>query len=226
MTFASIPAGRFLMGSATEGQDDERPVHEVAVDAFDLSVYPVTRAEYARFLAATGHEPPRDWTTPALAGDDHPVVGVNWYDATAFCAWRTREGEPLRLPTEAQWERAARGGLDERRYPWGDEVPAWIPDGGRGPLAGPWPVTLGEPNGFGLFGIAGNVHEWCADWYDAGYYARSPGSNPAGPADGHRRASRGGSWRHAITVSRSATRSRLDPTFRYTDYGFRVVRAR
>jgi formylglycine-generating enzyme required for sulfatase activity len=86
-------------------------------------------------------------------------------------------------------------------------------------------VTLGDPNGFGVMGIAANVHEWCADWHDRGYYAQSPAANPAGPPAGMRRASRGGSWRHAVTISRSAARSKLDPSFRYTDYGFRTVRS-
>ena len=104
-------------------------------------------------------------------------------------------------------------------------MPAWIPEGGRGPLPAPWPVTLGEPTVFGLYGIAANVHEWCADWHDRGYYAVSPGVNPQGPASGVRRASRGGSWRHAVTISRSAARSKIDPSFRYTDYGFRTVRS-
>jgi formylglycine-generating enzyme required for sulfatase activity len=86
-------------------------------------------------------------------------------------------------------------------------------------------VTLGPPNGFGLYGIAANVHEWCADWHDRGYYAVSPPLNPQGPASGVRRASRGGSWRHAITISRCAARSKIDPAFRYTDYGFRTARS-
>jgi formylglycine-generating enzyme required for sulfatase activity len=85
-------------------------------------------------------------------------------------------------------------------------------------------VTLGEPNDFGLYGIAANVHEWCADWHGAGFYGVSPDHNPSGPAEGQRRVSRGGSWRHAFTISRTAARSKLDPAFRYTDYGFRVVR--
>jgi sulfatase modifying factor 1 len=142
----------------------------------------------------------------------------------AFCSWRTTEGDPQRLPTEAEWERAARGGRDGAAFPWGDDLPSWIPDGGRGPLAGPWPVTLGEPTAFGLFGIAANVHEWCADWHDRGYYAVSPDRNPRGPGAGVRRTSRGGSWRHAVTISRSAARSKIDPSFRYTDYGFRTAR--
>jgi len=142
----------------------------------------------------------------------------------AYCAWRARHGSDERLPTEAEWERAARGGVDGAAFPWGDEIPSWIPGAGRGPLPAPWPVTLGTPNAFGLYGIAANIHEWCADWHAADYYAASPADNPPGPPSGRRRASRGGSWRHAITISRSAARSKIDPSFRYTDYGFRTVR--
>lgn len=223
MPFEAIPAGTFLMGSDA-GQDDERPVHRVHVDAFEMAIYPVTRGDYARFLAATGHTLPREWIDAAFAGDDRPVVGVSWHDAVAYCAWRTEAGSPERLPTEAEWERAARGPIGGAAFPWGDAIPSWIPDEGRGPLPGPWPVTLGEPNAFGLFGIAANIHEWCADWHDRAYYASSPAANPRGPDGGLRRASRGGSWRHAVTISRCAARSKLDPSYRYTDYGFRTVR--
>lgn len=217
--FVRIPTGRFTMG-ATDGQEDEVPVHEVHVDGFEMAVYPVTRHEYAAFLAASGHAAPREWLSPEFAEPDLPVCGVSWDDATAYCAWTGN----ARLPTEAEWERAARGGREGERFPWGDEIPRWIPAGGRGPLPGPWPVTLGEPNAFGLFGIAANVHEWCADWHARDYYAASPVENPRGPLQGQRRASRGGSWRHAVTVSRTAARSKLDPSYRYTDYGFRVAR--
>ena len=217
--YVRIPAGAFSMGS-TEGQEDEAPVHVVHVDAFDLAIHPVTRAEYADFVSAARHPAPRDWDAPEFQRPDYPVVGVSWEDAVAFCAWR---GD-VRLPTEAEWERAARGGREGERYPWGHDVPPWIPEGGRGPLPSPWPVTLGEPNAFGLFGIAANVHEWCADWHSREYYSVSPVENPQGPVGGVRRASRGGSWRHAITISRTAARSKLDPSFRYTDYGFRVAR--
>lgn len=220
--FVTIPGGGFLMGSE-DGQEDERPVHRVWVDAFELAAYAITRRQYACFLEATRYEPPREWSSmPDVA--DHPVVGVSWRDAQAYCAWRSGIGDPVRLPTEAEWERAARGALEACRYAWGDEIPAWIPNQGRGPLPGPWPVTLGEPNGFGLFDISANVHEWCADWYGARYYEASADRNPRGPAAGVRRASRGGSWRHAVTLTTCAARSRLDPSFRYTDYGFRVAR--
>lgn len=219
--FVTIPSGWFLMGS-TAGGDEEQPAHRVFVDAFALAVHPVTRDDYARFLDDTGHTPPREWSTQP-AGRGLPVVGVSWEDAQAYCAWRSTTDRALRLPTEAEWERAARGGAAGAAYPWGDEIPAWVPAAGRGPLDGPWPVSLGDPNPYGLFGIGANVHEWCADWFAADFYGRSPSHNPRGPETGVRRASRGGSWRHAITISRCAARSRLDPTFRYTDYGFRVA---
>ena len=222
LSFVRVAEGWFVMGS-DDHAEDERPAHRVWIDAFELAVYPVTCEQYAAFMRATGHEQPRDWARFAAA-PDLPVVGVSWLDCQSYCAWRASEGLPVRLPTEAEWECAARGGVPERRYPSGDELPAWIPANGRGPLAGPWPVTLGEPNAFGLYGIAANVHEWCADWYSAGYYATSPERNPTGPDRGVRRASRGGSWRHAITISRCSARSRIDPSFRYTDYGFRVAR--
>lgn len=212
------------MGS-DEGQEDERPIHQVWVDGFELAVYPVTRAEYGAFLDDRRHEPPREWSRAEFSAPDLPVVGVSWWDAVAYCAWRTAQtGRSVRLPTEAEWERAARGGCEGQRYPWGDATPAWLPNAGRGPLAAPWPVTLGEANAYGLFGIGANIHEWCADWHAADYYGASPEENPSGPDSGSRRASRGGAWRHALTLSRTAARSKLDPTFRYTDYGFRIAR--
>ena len=222
--FARIPSGWFVMGSG-DGQRDEAPPHRVWVDAFELAVDPVTRAEYARFLAGTCRPAPRGWDNPRFAAGELPVVGVSWNDAVVYCLWRSsRDGGAVRLPTEAEWERAARAGRDGDAYPGGGAVPAWVPNGGKGPLDGPWPVALGPHNAYGVRGIAANVHEWCADWHAADYYARSPRRNPRGPDAGARRASRGGSWRHAVTISRNSARSKLDPSFGYTDYGFRVAR--
>jgi formylglycine-generating enzyme len=221
------------MGSDA-GPDDERPVHEVELEAFECAIYPVTQTQYAEFLQATGHDrltahgdrgSAYGLRLTAYEGTgEFPATSVSWIDAQAFCRWRTESGDPMRLPTEAEWEYAARGGLAGARYPWGDAIPEWVPQRGKGPLPGPWPVTLGEPNGFGLFGIGANIHEWCADWYAGDYYAQSSSRNPTGPPSGRRRASRGGAWRHDVTVSRCAQRSRIDPSFRYTDYGFRLVR--
>ena len=128
------------------------------------------------------------------------------------------------MPTEAEWEFAARGRQDAL-FPWGDVMPEWIPNGGRGPLQAPWPVTLGDPTDFGLLGIATNVHEWCADWHDNDYYSRSPERNPTGPKEGVRRVARGGAWRHAHTMCRVTLRSKIDPAFRYNDFGFRLARS-
>jgi formylglycine-generating enzyme required for sulfatase activity len=223
-SYAAIPGGWFVMGTE-RGHEDERPPHRVFVDAFELGVFAVTREEYAGFLDTTGYELPRDWSNPLFAQPDLPVVGVSWFDAVAYCAWRSeQEGRAVRLPTEAEWEFAARGRQDEL-FPWGGAVPNWIPNGGRGPLEAPWPVTLGEPTAFGLYGIAANVHEWCADWHDKEYYSRSPAVNPAGPNEGVRRAGRGGAWRHVHTFCRVTLRSKLDPSFRYNDYGFRLARS-
>ena len=223
-TFVPIAGGWFTMGTA-RGLEDERPPHRVFVDPFELAVCAVTRAEYERFIIATGHELPRDWAHPQFAQPDLPVVGVSWLDASAYCAWRSAvDHRAIRLPTEAEWELAARG-EQEALFPWGEAMPDWIPNGGRGPLQAPWPVTLGVPTDFGLLGIATNVHEWCADWHDAAYYSHSPEKNPAGPEQGARRVSRGGSWRHAYTICRVTLRSKLNPSFRYNDYGFRVARS-
>jgi sulfatase modifying factor 1 len=222
--WAPIEGGWFTMGTQL-GQEDERPPHRVFLDPFELGVYAVSRAEYECFLNASRREPPCDWSHPPFTQADLPVVGVSWNDAIAYCAWRSElDGQLVRLPTEAEWECAARGN-QQALFPWGDAVPVWIPNGGRGPLQAPWPVSVGEPNDFGIFGIAANVHEWCADWYDKDYYRRSPEHNPAGPDLGLRRAARGGAWRHASTICRVTLRSKLDPTFRYNDFGFRIARS-
>ena len=222
--FVRIAGGWFVMGT-DQGQQDEAPPHRVFVDPFELAACPVTREEYERFLMATGHQTPCDWAHPAFAGADLPVVGVSWTDAAAYCAWRSaQDAQGVRLPTEAEWECAARGPRQEL-FPWGLVPPAWIPGGGRGPLQAPWPVSLGKPTPWGLYGISANVHEWCADWYAADYYGQSPERNPAGPAHGVKRAARGGAWRHAQTYCRVTLRSRLDPSFRYNDFGFRVARS-
>jgi formylglycine-generating enzyme required for sulfatase activity len=219
-----IPAGVFLMGD-DQGRLDERPAHRVRLDAFAVARLPVTNADYAAFLAATGHAPPRFWDDPGFNQADQPVVAVSWHDAVAYCAWlRRKTGRRCRLPTEAEWERAARGGHEGAVYPWGDDPVAWSADPtlARVRQERPYPVGRSRPNGFGLLDMGYNVHEWCSDWYAPDYYAASPERNPTGPSTGTRRASRGGAWRHQIQVCRTSARSSLDPGFRYNDYGFRV----
>ncbi len=225
LAFVRIPEGWFEMGCAT-GRDDEKPVHRVWVDAFDLAACQVTRAEYARFLEATGHAAPRDWNDPNFSDPQFPVVSPSWFDANAYCRWLAdATGRSYRLPTEAEWERAARGGIDGKLYSWGDAPPEAQPDYAARWKTGPGRVAPYAPNAFGLYDIGDNVHEWCADWYDASYYAHSPDRNPQGPPTGTRRSSRGGSWRHQIKISRAAARSSIPPEFEYADYGFRVARS-
>ena len=226
MEFLGIPAGWFGMGW-DDGLPDARPRHPVWVDGFELGRTPVTNAEFGEFLDDARAAPPSFWTDPRFSDPEQPVVGVTWTDAVAFCDWLSRtRGRPHRLPREAEWERAARGGLDGARYPWGDEPPGrWFGDG-RGPLPAPPRVGREPVNGFGLTDLAGVVHEWCLDWYAADAYRAEPVRAPVGPLDGSRRVSRGGAWRHQEPWSPVAHRSSLPPLLRYSDYGFRVARER
>jgi sulfatase modifying factor 1 len=224
---ALVPAGYFLMG-CDQGQDDERPVHRVWVDVFEMAVFQVRNRDFALFVEASGHPTPSHWDAPDFNHPDMPVVAVSWIEAVKYCEWLSSvTGRRYRLPTEAEWERAARGGREGLLYPWGDESPLQRAEYMRrwgGEVKGPHPVGQEEPNPFGIYDLCENVHEWCADWYGNTYYSRRPERNPLGPASGERRASRGGSWRHHVKVSRCAARSSIPPVFQYADYGFRVVR--
>jgi formylglycine-generating enzyme required for sulfatase activity len=177
----------------------------VRIAAFEIATYQVTNAEYAVFVAATHHPEPPHWREVHFDHPEQPVVGVSWFDAIAYCEWRG-----VRLPAEVEWERAARGGLEGKLYPWGDERPQSRPDYATRWLRGPERVGTSAPNGFGLYDMCENVHEWCSDWHTVD----------------QRRASRGGSWRHQIKISRCDARSSLPPELHYSDYGFRVARDR
>ncbi|PYR78730.1 MAG: sulfatase modifying factor 1 (C-alpha-formyglycine- generating enzyme 1) [Acidobacteria bacterium] len=223
---ALIPAGEFVMGS-DDADEDERPAHRVHVDDFFIGVQPVMNREYARFVRDAGHRAPaiyelplvvtaggadrerlfRQTGTPYVWSDfdppddrsDHPVTLVRFDDALAYCAWLSAmTGKPFRLPTEAEWEKAARGGVDGRRYPWGDRLDTnmanFLVDPALKPTHGTTPCRSYPPNGFGLYDMAGNVWEWVQDWYDGGYYVNSPPRNPSGPPQGTLRIVRGGGW--------------------------------
>jgi sulfatase modifying factor 1 len=217
-----VPGGRFLMGS-DRGRSDEAPVHEVEVEPFFLSRTPVTVAQYAAFLRTERVQPPPWWTRPAFTDPRKPVVGVTWFEAVAFTEWlSSADKERYRLPTEAEWERGARGGLEGAPTSWGASLPPGeLPEG---PLIAPWQVAGGTPNLYGLLDIGTIVHEWCLDWYKGDFYSSSPRANPRGPDEGERRSSRGGSWRHHVRFSAPSARSSLPPGFRYADYGFRLLR--
>jgi len=148
----------------------------------------------------------------------HPVVHVAFEDADAYARWAGKS-----LPTEAEWEFAARGGLSQHPFPWGDQPATSRPEYASRWLTGPEPVGASAPNGYGLFDMCENVHEWCSDWYDPRYYDYAPSENPHGPESGTRKASRGGAWRHHIRIARCAARSSIPPEFRYADYGFRIA---
>jgi formylglycine-generating enzyme required for sulfatase activity len=225
-----IPAGEFLMGSEA-GFPAERPVHKVFLDAFYLSTCPVTSAQYQRFVAETGHQVPylddnrmqsdnwdREKRTYPSGHAQHPVTLVSWQDAQAYCEWAGG-----RLPTEAEWEKAARGGLAGKLYPWGDEIDPSLANYDN--RTGTTPVRSYPPNGYGLYDMAGNVWEWVADRYEAKYYAHSPLNNPRGPEQGTVRVLRGGAWLLFPQFCRVAYRFRNSPDFRFNLIGFRLARS-
>ena len=214
-----VPAGEFTMGDNDLNKEAYHcPEHRIYLDAYWTYKSDVTVAQYRKFCKATGRKmpPAPRWGWKA----DHPVVNVTWYEAKAYCAWAGAA-----LPTEAQWEKAARG-TDGRRYPWGND---WDPGRLRWGPGGTAPVGS-DPGGaspYGCLDMAGNVWQWCADWYDDNYYAHSPVRNPAGPATGTDRVVRGGSWSGSDEyVFRSAARDYWEPVDRDGYGGFRcVVRA-
>lgn len=215
----SIPAGDFSMGCET-GSENEAPVHTVWVDAFVMAKYAVTRGDYAHFVEATQHPVPSYWRDPKFQDPNQPVVAVSWFDAVAYCEWLSLvTGQVFRLPTEAEREKASRGGQAGLAYPWGDDLPDDCVGGRDAELDC---VGMGKPNGYGLYDMSGGVHEWCADFYDALYYTISPNRNPQGPEFGERRVARGGSWRHNVKYTRCAARSSLAPDKAFSDFGFRV----
>jgi len=232
MGMALIPAGEFLMGDAlTEGWPDEFPVHEVYLDGFYMDIYEVTNAQYQEFMDATGHPAPARLNPAKLPAPqdpakfeapDHPVLGVSWFDARAYAEWVGK-----RLPTEAEWEKAARGGLIGKRYAWGDSMSRndanYIGTGGSDIWEETSPVGSLAPNGYGLYDMAGNIHEWCADWYDSGYYGISPGMNPQGPNSGSFRVLRGGNWYCPPVSLRVARRYSFEPTGKPINVGFRCA---
>lgn len=246
-----IPSGSYLMGStpaqttalidkdnrlSTDFFHTEHPQHSASLSAFYIDRYPVTNAQYAAFIAATGHPTPKYWTHAPYMGVEapfpigvkhstHPVVGVSYTDALAYCKWAGK-----RLPTEAEWEKAARGGLVNQNYPWGNEssrdhantAGIWGKDKWQ------WTSVVGSfpPNGYGLYDIAGNVFEWCADWYAPDYYQYSQHQNPRGPETGQTRVLRGGSWSNnllGIYQMRCAYRFHARPETRTLTIGFRCA---
>jgi formylglycine-generating enzyme required for sulfatase activity len=231
VTMALVPAGEFQMGCDPANKfnyscdSDELPLHTVYLDDFYIDIFEVTNAQFSSVVNEHGNQKEsvvtwlyygsQDFVRVHLSQDvwkadsgyeDHPVVGVSWYGARAFCEWRGS-----RLPTEAEWEKAARGANDTRAYPWGDQKPSCSLANFLGCVGGTSPVGS-YPQGaspYGVLDMAGNVHEWLNDWYQSDYYIQSPTSNPLGPTSGSRKVYRGGiyisPW-HLLRVSfRTAT---------------------
>ena len=236
-----IPAGEFQMGSS-DGEFDEKPVHTVYVDAFYMDVYEVTNAQYKKFVDANpqwGKDqiPTRyhdgnylkHWTGNGYGRGNYPVVYVSWYGAMAYAKWAGK-----RLPTEAEWEKAARGGLLGKKYPWGNSL-----DSNKAKYRGGGATAVGTypPNGYGLYDMTGNVWEWCLDAYDADFYKSSPHRNPIARAASIIQATRtftnaktpcvlrGGAWSNSGSALRVANRRRFNPVLTDNSSGFRCVRA-
>ncbi len=243
-----IEAGKFWMGAQKENPStpnydsealwNESPVHEVYLDAYQIGRYPVTVEEYRRFVEDDDYENDRWWKAGGFGNTkepegwdeqvlhpNRPVVGVSWYEAKAYCAWRTDHlPGGVRLPTEAEWERAARGTAG-RKYPWGNEAPDPVRANYASNVGHPTPVGL-YPRGATLEGIhdmAGNVWEWVGDSYDRGYYRESPSRNPKGASSGSSRVVRGGSWDSYQDDARATSRNDYHPDYRPDSIGFRVV---
>jgi len=257
-----IPRGTFRMGNDLSPWSDERPAHDVTVGPFLMDAHEVTNRQFARFVEQTGYVTTAqkhgwsyvydrqtdqwvkttgaDWRHPGgsetslVAREDFPVVHVSWYDAAAYARWAGGS-----LPTEAQWEYAARGGLRDADYPWGNEerpggryqanYRQFGPDRGADGFAALAPVGRFPAHGFGLYDMSGNVWEWCADWYAEDAYAASSSENPAGPTQGRLRVVRGGSWLSPEGYRpghRVWSRGAREPDYTSEDVGFRCVWAR
>ncbi|MEW5868753.1 MAG: SUMF1/EgtB/PvdO family nonheme iron enzyme [Chloroflexota bacterium] len=224
-----IPAGEFQMGSES-GNSDEKPVHTVYLDDYYIDVYEVTNARYIECVTAVRCDPPdesKSYTRSSYYGNpeyaDYPVIYVTWEMADTYCQWRGG-----RLPTEAEWEKAARGGLENELYPWGDEAPTCKQANfnGSGCVGDTSPVGSYVPNGYGLYDMAGNVWEWVQDWYLESFYGSSRRDNPTGPASGESRVLRGGGWYDNERGLRVADRSRIAPADSYNYFGFRCARSK
>ena len=214
-----IPAGEFEMGEGKEA-------HKVYLDAFYVDRYPVTNAEYQKFVAATKHAIPEHWSNGRIptGKENHPVVSVTWQDAVVYARWAG-----ARLPTEAEWEKAASwddAKKEKRGYPWSNEFDANKCNTSESRIGDTTPVGKYSPQGDSFYGVsdmAGNVWEWCADWYDETYYKNSPERNPQGPDSGQLRVLRGGSFLDVAYLVRCAFRGRGSPVDGGWYSGFRVV---
>ncbi len=218
-TTVLIPGGGFVMGAEVES--DHQPPHSVAVADFVMDIHEVTNVEYTEFCRETGRNLPEFWGIEELMSGpgfpDHPVVGVTWHDAGDYCVWRG-----MRLPTEAEWEYAARGGLEAKKWPWGDEIDPGMAN--YSPSGGLAAVGSYPPNAYGLHEMSGNAAEWVSDWYDPAYYTDSPTENPTGPEKTKYKSVRGGGWHSGPYCTRVYRRLGLLAYWVDINIGFRCAR--
>jgi len=217
-----IPAGEFIMGKNSQTPTDWQPEHKVQINAFYMDKYEVTNKKYYEFCRATNTPLPEFWDSPlfkcSLEYPDHPVVGVNFTDAVRFASWAGK-----RLPTEAEWEYAARGGLPGSSYPWGDQIDSTLANYGKR-YKSTLKVGSFKPNGYGLYDMSGNVWEWNSDNYGDDYYSDSPSQNPVGPIRGRFKAIRGGSWHSGAMCVQTYYRNGLPANWIDFAVGFRCVK--
>lgn len=209
-----IPAGAFMMG--IEGANsNERPVHEVYLDAYYIDYYEVTNAQYREYVQATNAAAPASFSDP----DHYPVYDLTWEQAKNYCEWAGK-----RLPLEAEWEKAARG-TDQRRFPWGNEIdPSKANYQRYYKDLSPVGSFADGKSAFGLYDMTGNVWEWCEDFFDRRYYDVSPRENPTGPASGGAHVIRGGSWVNSVGFVTATARSDPNPEHRMGPSGVRCAR--
>jgi len=217
-----IPAGEFIMGKNSSSPTDWQPEHKVTIDAFYLDKYEVTNKQYYEYCTKTNTPLPEFWESSqfkcSLEYPDHPVIGVSFIDAVRYAHWAGK-----RLPTEAEWEYAARGGLPNSNFPWGNQIDSTLVNYGK-----KYKTTLKvgsfKPNGYGLFDMGGNVWEWTSDNYSDDFYSRSPSQNPTGPSTGRFKVIRGGSWHSGAMCVQTYYRNGLSSSWIDFAVGFRCAK--
>ncbi|MFC1482011.1 formylglycine-generating enzyme family protein [Candidatus Neomarinimicrobiota bacterium] len=217
-----IPGGEFQMGKT--GAGDHSPAHKVIIEGFYLDIFEVTNGEYLEFYQQTNRKLPEFWGIESYhCGDDfpdHPVVGVSWNDAVAYAEWAGK-----RLPTEAEWEYAARGSLSGKNYHGGNDIDTTLANfSWKGITRGTLPVGSYAPNGYGLYDMVGNVVEWVADYYQQDYYKKSPRKLPTGPKNGKFRVIRGGGWHSGPSCCQVHFRNALPGNWLDINVGFRCAK--
>ena len=228
-----IPGGNFLRGRTHALPDDElkwfptllkdeRPARQLLIDAFFIDKHEVTNRQYAEFLKSTAGEAPYYWPDgkPPGGKEDYPVVNISWHEAAAYCKWSGK-----RLPTEAEWEYAARGPAEGLKFPWGNDEPCKEKHAQFDGIDGPGEVCQFPENDFGLCDMAGSVWEWCSDRYGREYYGSAPEQNPTGPEEGLYRVLRGGCWADRAKYLTCSYRSYARPVERSPTIGFRCARS-